>query len=191
MTATVRAPVASSVLARCACGLAYDLSAWRVLPYVGLQEDGDDEILELRNCSCGSTLAVAHPSATRPASARSVLERAIRNVEIITEAEIMAGFHDFVHDYEKKTATCSRCGRECHEVMNSRSPRCAGKKKDAKADEALSRKLRHRARIEHVRRETIERAALVAERILAPDSARTSPPEAMLVANAIRALARG
>ncbi len=50
-----------------------------------------------------------------------------KRVEIITEAEILAGMHDFVHHIEKHKpmrTTCSRCGREPKEVMNSKSPGC-------------------------------------------------------------------
>lgn len=49
----------------CRCGKSYDAHAWRALTYVGVQPGGPaDEHgpaypdVELRNCSCGSTLAV-------------------------------------------------------------------------------------------------------------------------------------
>jgi hypothetical protein len=42
---------------RCGCGLEYDARSWSDLPLAGYQTD-DIENLELRNCPCGSTLAV-------------------------------------------------------------------------------------------------------------------------------------
>lgn len=46
------------------CSTPYDAESWAALPYVGEQvfpeadEYGDAERIELRNCPCGSTLAV-------------------------------------------------------------------------------------------------------------------------------------
>jgi hypothetical protein len=42
---------------RCGCGCEYTPEQWQALPYVGVMRD-DVEALELRNCVCGSTLAV-------------------------------------------------------------------------------------------------------------------------------------
>lgn len=42
---------------RCACGRTHNLAAWLALPDRGHQKD-DVEDLELRDCPCGSTLAV-------------------------------------------------------------------------------------------------------------------------------------
>lgn len=42
----------------CGCGRTYDAAQWRELRLVGLQEDGDGGLLELRDCECGSTLSV-------------------------------------------------------------------------------------------------------------------------------------
>lgn len=47
----------------CACGLMYDEPAWCALPLVGYSdadEDGDKRI-EMRNCPCGSTIAILLP----------------------------------------------------------------------------------------------------------------------------------
>ncbi len=41
----------------CACGRSYAAEEWLELPGCGRQGDGVD-ILDLRNCSCGSTMAV-------------------------------------------------------------------------------------------------------------------------------------
>ena len=41
----------------CGCGLIYSREAWGKLEYLGPQDDGE-ALLELRNCTCGSTLAV-------------------------------------------------------------------------------------------------------------------------------------
>lgn len=43
---------------RCSCGKEYDPDEWQNLPYVGVWDLGIGTVLSLRNCSCGSTLAV-------------------------------------------------------------------------------------------------------------------------------------
>jgi hypothetical protein len=47
----------------CGCGVKISEDDWEKLKYVGVQKTGLDGIpdLELRNCRCGSTLAVAVP----------------------------------------------------------------------------------------------------------------------------------
>jgi hypothetical protein len=43
----------------CRCGRAYSmLDTWRALPLVGYMPDEDETDLELRNCPCGSTIAI-------------------------------------------------------------------------------------------------------------------------------------
>jgi len=42
---------------QCGCGRQYDSGEWKLLPYVG-EIDDEVERLELRNCSCKSTLAI-------------------------------------------------------------------------------------------------------------------------------------
>lgn len=42
---------------QCGCGRAHSVAQWAVLPLCGRQDDGVD-VLELRNCACGSTLAI-------------------------------------------------------------------------------------------------------------------------------------
>ena len=42
---------------QCGCGLSHDAAAWRALPFVGFMLD-EAETIELRNCACGSTLAI-------------------------------------------------------------------------------------------------------------------------------------
>lgn len=45
-------------LTACSCCPAiYTLACWRALPFVGIQHGGELP-LELRNCECGSTLAI-------------------------------------------------------------------------------------------------------------------------------------
>lgn len=46
-------------LKTCHCGASFDVPAWNALALVGVQDDGDGGELELRNCRCSSTLAVA------------------------------------------------------------------------------------------------------------------------------------
>lgn len=44
------------------CGRSYSDADWPALAFVGYQlAENPDEILELRNCSCGSTLSVVQP----------------------------------------------------------------------------------------------------------------------------------
>jgi len=49
------------VIKTCACGLKYTRDEWELLPYRGVQET-PDENLELRDCKCGSTLAIRKES---------------------------------------------------------------------------------------------------------------------------------
>ncbi len=48
---------AVTVAKTCACGAVYDARGWERLPFVCEMED-DVDVLELRNCRCGSTLAI-------------------------------------------------------------------------------------------------------------------------------------
>jgi len=41
----------------CSCGKRYSSGTWKLLPYVGVHDDGVER-LELRNCVCGSTIAI-------------------------------------------------------------------------------------------------------------------------------------
>ena len=52
-------PVFCRDLKQCACGAVYTPGEWLSLKYVGQMDDGDGGWLELRNCVCGSTIAVA------------------------------------------------------------------------------------------------------------------------------------
>lgn len=49
---------AAPVVKSCRCGRTFTLAAWEDLPEVGTQPDGDGYVLVLRNCPCGSTLAI-------------------------------------------------------------------------------------------------------------------------------------
>jgi hypothetical protein len=57
------------VIKTCGCGRSYGRKSWRALPFVGRQHTPKDdygpaETIEMRNCPCGSTLAVeveGHP----------------------------------------------------------------------------------------------------------------------------------
>lgn len=52
------------MIKECACGRRYGESAWERLYYVGIHRDERPyPDLELRNCVCGSTIAVAMPTA--------------------------------------------------------------------------------------------------------------------------------
>lgn len=51
------------VACRCLCGQFFTEAEWKRRPYRGLQECGNGKFLELRDCTCGSTLSI--PSASR------------------------------------------------------------------------------------------------------------------------------
>jgi len=48
----------SEILSVCSCGIAWSASAWAKLKNLGVMSDGGDGWLELRNCTCGSTLSI-------------------------------------------------------------------------------------------------------------------------------------
>ena len=53
------------------CGRAYDAAHWPVLPlvgYVGAASGEETQVLELRNCACGSTLGLDVPRPEREAA---------------------------------------------------------------------------------------------------------------------------
>lgn len=47
----------STVVKACGCGRTYTAEEWAALELVGIMAD-DVETIELRNCPCGSTIAV-------------------------------------------------------------------------------------------------------------------------------------
>ena len=40
------------------CGTRHTYSTWAKLRFLGYQDDGNGECIELRNCTCGSTIAI-------------------------------------------------------------------------------------------------------------------------------------
>lgn len=55
-------PAATVASCRC-CEIAICAADWIAMPFVGIQfGEDDDPALELRNCVCGSTLAIEVPS---------------------------------------------------------------------------------------------------------------------------------
>lgn len=55
---TLPAPSLGMLLKQCACGAVHTHTEWIRLPFVGHQPDYVGGLLELRNCGCGSTIAV-------------------------------------------------------------------------------------------------------------------------------------
>jgi hypothetical protein len=53
------------------CQTVYTKETWAKLKYVGEQEDGEGEVLELRNCPCTSTISI-DISAERSAEAKQL-----------------------------------------------------------------------------------------------------------------------
>jgi hypothetical protein len=59
-------PIGYTPIKSCGCcERQYTRPQWRSLKYIGVQDVGDGEYLELRNCSCGSTLGMPTPMRTR------------------------------------------------------------------------------------------------------------------------------
>jgi len=58
-------PAHSKTIKRCSCGACYTEQQWESLPIVGDQGD-DVEDIELRNCTCGSTIAIVVGALFRP-----------------------------------------------------------------------------------------------------------------------------
>ena len=48
----------------CRCGASWSGEEWKTLVLVGYADGGEDGELELRNCVCGSTLAVQRDART-------------------------------------------------------------------------------------------------------------------------------
>lgn len=48
----------------CRCGESWSRERWAALGLVGYTDGGEDGELELRNCDCGSTLAVQRETTT-------------------------------------------------------------------------------------------------------------------------------
>jgi len=48
----------TDLLKLCSCGCGLTVDEWQALPFVGYQVD-DEEIIELRNHDCGSTVAIS------------------------------------------------------------------------------------------------------------------------------------
>lgn len=67
MSALVAIPV-SAVVKTCSCGEAYDATRWAALPlvgYCGAASGDESQALELRQCSCRSTIALDVPMEAR------------------------------------------------------------------------------------------------------------------------------
>ena len=49
---------------KCGCGAVHTEEQWENLSYVGIQHSGLDDFpdLEMRNCTCGSTMAIVVPT---------------------------------------------------------------------------------------------------------------------------------
>lgn len=56
-----------SMIKQCGCGRSFTEETWRALDYCGRMDLGeeDEPALELRNCPCGSTLAIREERAER------------------------------------------------------------------------------------------------------------------------------
>lgn len=62
MSALHLAGTGAPIIKQCACGRSYTATTWRWLRKVGLMDDGAGGILELRDCVCRSTVALALPA---------------------------------------------------------------------------------------------------------------------------------
>lgn len=69
----------------CGCGQSYTFAEWKDLPIIGylVTEDGDYgllQVVDMRNCACGSTRSALAPPPATPAE-RGLAEQALRNLE--------------------------------------------------------------------------------------------------------------
>ena len=76
----------------CGCGALYYPGVWTELAFVGFMEDGDGGRLELRNCTCGSTLAVEVEPSGLPWTIAGELAEVLRN-----DARDLEGFPPAYH----------------------------------------------------------------------------------------------
>ena len=59
----IEAAMACAIVKVCSCGIVISGAEWTRLRYLGVQDVGDGERLELRLCHCGSSVAVEIPRA--------------------------------------------------------------------------------------------------------------------------------
>lgn len=86
----MNAPTAAPLFPKqCACGRSFSEAEFVALPFVGHQESASAPVQELRNCPCGSTLAVEVPGTGSPRfeARRAVLLDVARGLCSVADAE--------------------------------------------------------------------------------------------------------
>lgn len=72
---------ADSVIKGCACGKSYNEETWRelrLLGYCSNGKEGPDELLEVRKCSCGSSISINLGTEPDTAVSRTIPESGTR-----------------------------------------------------------------------------------------------------------------
>src|SRR5690349_609835 len=88
---------AATIIKVCSCGARYDHSQWLRLPFVGVNDAGDGFKLDLRNCSCHSTIAIELPE----------------GVSVCSGCKRWLGTGDVKVAVEGEPIFCERCARDC------------------------------------------------------------------------------
>lgn len=79
---------------RCKCGRSFDALAWAELPYIG-EIPEERAPIEMRNCACGSTIAVELPPSPSPSRSairdRDALAERVKGLEAALREIARAG----------------------------------------------------------------------------------------------------
>lgn len=71
----------------CSCGIRYSAAQWSQLEAAGRMADGDGGWLELRHCSCGSTIAVELPRVDAASIIGTMLEAAALTIVVMLASQ--------------------------------------------------------------------------------------------------------
>lgn len=113
------------VVHRCLCGRSHDALEWLKLSLVGYQAaENPDELLELRNCACGSTGALVIPG---PGFWLDLAAQ--RATEARTEAH--AGMPALSQSYVERATLCLRQASELLKLLSDQRARRAGELQQA------------------------------------------------------------
>lgn len=120
----------TGIAVRCACGSSWTTKQWAELELVGIQDDGEGIMIEMRNCPCGSTRArnVDFQAALRLVNETAKrLRRALGRLRGIDRAVI--GLSQEIADIDRGASNVDdtavereRCKRIVRETLESIEP---------------------------------------------------------------------
>ena len=113
----------STPVHQCSCGQSFTLAQWQQLPFVGTQATLDDELLELRNCSCGSTRAIDIAARRAPLVAL-VQEHTKLTTRAIEQARAEAENANRLADELERALFDSLCGPQSRPVNSAFELEC-------------------------------------------------------------------